>query len=469
MIRKKGTITPAILVITGAFLTVVYGLLILLSMQVDFAQRQLASEQSLNIAEAGINYYRWHLAHDPDDYTDGTGAPGIYSREYLDPEGGRIGYYELEITPPSDGSSLVTIRSTGWTDKYPNVKRTIEASYGLQSFARYAFASNASTWYGQGITIYGDVHSNNGIRQDGINYGRVTSAKQTYMCGTETGCFPPTSRPGVWGSGEDRDLWEYPVPAMDFDGISFDFANMKASAIADGLYLGRTNREGYHFVFRSNGTVDAYEVTSTGSVYAYRVPGEGLGQEGQGGCRRSYQLIQNERLLGNYQLSESAIIFAEADVWVEGSISGRTTLVAAGFPIASSTNNIWVRGNITYVNGPGQDSLGLIAQNDILIVRDVPNNFRVDAAMMAQKGQIIRHGYNTGGNCNSSYNAIRDSLTLNGALISYNKSYWNYLSNGNLISGFRNRTINYDGNLLFAPPPYFPTFGEYEFVNWKEI
>ncbi len=76
---NHGTITPALLVITGTFLTVIYGLLILLSMQVDYSQRQLASEQSLNIAEAGVNYYRWHLAHDPLDFYDGTGATGTYS------------------------------------------------------------------------------------------------------------------------------------------------------------------------------------------------------------------------------------------------------------------------------------------------------------------------------------------------------------------------------------------------------
>src|SRR5690606_34193692 len=97
---KEGTITPALLVITGAFMAVIYGLLILLSLQVDFSQRQLASEQALNIAEAGVNYYRWHLAHDPDDYQDGTGEDGVYTHTYQDPEGGEIGNFDLEILPP---------------------------------------------------------------------------------------------------------------------------------------------------------------------------------------------------------------------------------------------------------------------------------------------------------------------------------------------------------------------------------
>jgi hypothetical protein len=55
----------------------VFGWLVMLaSMQYDFALRSNAYEQSLSIAEAGINYYRWHLAHSPQDYTDGTGGSG---------------------------------------------------------------------------------------------------------------------------------------------------------------------------------------------------------------------------------------------------------------------------------------------------------------------------------------------------------------------------------------------------------
>lgn len=468
--RKNGTVTPAILVITGSFLAVIYGLLILLSMQVDYSQRQLASEQSLNIAEAGINYYRWHLAHDPVDFQDGTASAGPYLHEYRDPEGGAVGSYELEIIPPQNGSSVVTIRSTGRSIDHPSISRTIEAQYGLSSFARFAFLSNASTWYGTGLTLYGDVHSNNGIRQDGINYGMVTSAKEEYMCGTETGCFPPTDRPGVWGSGSDQSLWDFPVPAMDFDSISFDFSNMRTSAQNDGLYLGPTNNPGYHLTFKSDGTVDVRAVTGTNYLYGYRSPGEGLGAEGQGGCRRRYQIITNENLIGNYPLSEAAIIFSEEDLWIEGNVSGRTTVVAAGFPITSSTINIWIKNSIVYTNDPGEDSLGIIAQNDVLFVRDLPNDFRIDAVLMAQKGQIIRHAYaGYTAQCANQQNAVRNSLTINGGLISYNKSYWNYVSNGILRSGFTDRTINYDGNLLFAPPPYFPTFGEYQFISWKEL
>src|SRR5690554_1804352 len=104
MKKEAGSVTPALLVIIGTMVVVIYGLLLILAMQLNYSHRQIASEEALHIAEAGINYYRWHLAHDPNDYTDGTDNPGPYVREYHDPEGGLVGYYELEITPPESGS-----------------------------------------------------------------------------------------------------------------------------------------------------------------------------------------------------------------------------------------------------------------------------------------------------------------------------------------------------------------------------
>lgn len=464
---NKGTITPALIVITGSFLVVIYGLLYLLSIQLSYSNRQIGSEAAVNMAEAGVNYYRWHLAHDPTDFTDGTGNPGPYEHEYTDPQGKALGRYSLEITPPSLGSSIVTITSTGWTYQFPKVRRTIVVQYGIPSFARYSFLSNASSWYGSGITVNGLIHSNNGIRMDGTNTSLVTSAQDEYMCGSETGCQPPTQRPGVWGSGGDQGLWQFPVPSIDFDSISLDLTNMLDSAVSDGLHLGSSGSRGYHLTFLDNGTVQVRRVTGTNDIRGYSTPGEGLGSEGNGGCRRLYQLITNENLIGTYNIADVPIIFAEDNLWVEGTVRGRITVVSATFPIQSSNVDIWIRGNLNYSTYDGSDVLGLISQNNIFFVRDIPTDFRVDGILMAQKGKIIRHGYYsscTGNNTNS----IRNSLTVNGGLINYYKSYWNFTSSGVLISGFTTRNINYDTHLLYAPPPYFPTSGEYEFISWKE-
>ena len=368
-----------------------------------------------------------------------------------------MGRFSLEITPPAAGSTVVTVESTGWRLDFPSVKRKIKAKYGIPSMARYSFLNNASIWFGSGITVYGQVHCNNGIRMDGINTSLVTSAKETYICGWETGCWWPQEKPGVWGSGPggEQGLWEFPVPPVDYEAIALDFVTMREEAQTNGLYLGPSGAGGYHLIFLDGGQVAVRRVTATGYVWGYSV---------EGGCQRLYQTINNEESVGTYNLTETPIIFAEDYLWVEGTVEGRTTVVAARFPLDVNNMNIWIRGNLEYDSHDGSDSLGLIAQNDIYFARNIPNDFVVEAALLAKKGHVIRHGYLWF--CGWSSYAVRDSLTLYGSLISNLKSYWNY---GTLpYSGFRTRTTTYDNNLLYEPPPYFPTSGEYELIMWSE-
>lgn len=462
--KEKGSITPALLIITGAFVIVIYGLLFVLSLQVDYSNRQVSSERAIHIAEAGINYYAWHLAHDPTDFQDGTGSSGLYVHDYTDPQGDIIGQFSLNIAPPEEGSTIVTIESTGYTNQYPNVKRTIEVQYGLPSFSQYSFLSNGSAWYGEGSVVNGKIHSNNGIRMDGTNNSIVSSAQEDYQCGTETGCFPPETKPGVWGSGGDQGLWQFPVPSVDFDSISFDFAQMRDDAQDSGLYLSGSGARGYHLIFQSDGTVKVYRITKLNDIQGYSVPGQGLGQQGKGGCEDLEQEIDKETLMGTYNVASTPIIFAEDNLWVEGTIRGRLSVAAVDFPIQSSSSVIWIVDSLNYSSLDGSDALGLIAQNDIYFGRNVSDYFQIDAILLAQKGKIIRHGYFDW--CGGTDEAVKQKLTVNGSIISYFKSYWNFGEGPE--SGFIERELNFDTNALYNPPPYFPSTNAYEFISWRE-
>ena len=454
---QRGFITPALLIIAGSFVIVIYALLLILGLQLSFSNRQVAQEQAINIAEAGINYYRWHLAHAPEDFQDGTGEEGPYEHEYFDPQGSKMGNFSLEITAPENGSSIVTIKSTAWTKEYPNIKRSVVSQYGKPSLTKYSFLQNASSWYGTNITVHGLVHSNNGIRMDGINTSLVTSAQETYLCGSETGCNPSRTKPGVWGSGSggNQGLWQFPVPAVDFDAISFDFRQMRDSAKNEGLYLKPSKKWGYHLIFNQNGTVQVKKVTRTRYYWGYSSDDD---------CQRRYERIRSETTVGTYNVSEKPIIFAEDDLWIEGSVNGKVSVVAARFPIDSYKKNIWICNNLVYADYDHSNSIGVIAQNDIYFCKDIPNDFKVDGALLAQHGKIIRHGYFWW--CGGSSGALKNKLTINGSIISYYKSYWNFYDPPQ--SGFRERVITYDTDLLYAPPPYFPTSGEYEFISWRE-
>lgn len=453
--RSRGSITAPLLIISSTFIVVIYGLLFMITTQFENVERQTQFDQALSIAEAGINYYRWHLAHAPNDYQDGTGQPGPYLHNFKDAQGKELGFYELLIDPPANGSFIITIRSTGWTNQNPEIKRTVIAQYGIPSLTKYSFLSNASNWYGEGITVHGRIHSNNGIRMDGINTSIVSSSMQEYQCGSETGCSPTQKKPGVWGVGPNYSMWQYPVSSIDFDAVFFDLALMKDNAIASGVYLQNSKSEGYHLVFKANGTVDIYKVTQTNSFHGYT---------SHEGCRRLNQDIRRESFVASYSTSDKHLFFIEDQTWVDGVINGTVTIAAAQFPLQSNNTNIIINNNLTYLAKDGKHALGMVAHNDIIMGRDIPTNYEIDGALMAQEGKVIRHGYLD--HCGDSPNAVRNSLTIYGSILSNQKSYWNYGTAPD--SGFVTRTITYDANLLYAPPPYFPTDGEYEFISWKE-
>jgi hypothetical protein len=426
------------------------------AVQQNNAIRTEIFERALTVAQSGAEYYRWHLAHSPNDFQDGTGGAGPYVHQLSDPYGSTEGTFSLQITPPSPGSTNVTIESTGWLNSNPDIRRTVIAKYGIPSLARYSFLHNASVWFGSGLTVQGSAMSNGGIRMDGNNLSTIKSSRQTYTCGSETGCSPAQTKSGVWGAGGPSALWDYPVNSVDFSSLNLDFNTMRTVAQNSGLYLPQSNALGYHIVFQSNGSYVVRRVNNATSRRGWSV---------ERGCENLSQDITNETTIGTYTIAQKPIIFAEDHLWVNGVVNGKATVVAARFPLNVNYMNIWIPGNLTYISKDGHSNLGLFAQNDIYFGLNIPDNFEINAALLASSGKIIRHNYNYSG-CSSFSNAVRDNLTIYGSVISNKKSYWNYGTQP--VSGFETRSIIYDSNLYFEAPPYFPTQGEYEFISWTE-
>ncbi len=452
----NGSISIMVLIFGLVFAVAIGGLVLVAATQHNSSLRTEAFEKSLTIAQSGAEYYRWHLAHDPLDFTDGTGQPGPYVHEISDPYGKTEGIFSLTITPPVSGSSIVMISSQGWVKDHPEIKRTINTRYGIPSLAKYSFLHNANVWFGSGITVHGKVMSNGGIRMDGVNDSTVQSAKQTYTCGSETGCSPSQTKPGVWGSGGPQELWQFPVPQADFNALNVDFNNLRTTAMASGVYLGPSGGYGYHLTFTADGTVVITRITSAENRRGWSV---------ERGCENLYQVISTQQSVGTYNINEKQVIFAEDHLWLDGVVNGRATVAAARFPIDINSMNIWINDNLTYIAKDGHSNLGVFAQNNIYYALNVPNNFEINAALLAQKGRIIRHNYRYAF-CSSYSNAVRNNLTIYGSVISNQKSYWNYGTGP--TSGFITRDVTYDPNNYFDPPPYFPTQGEYEFISWEE-
>lgn len=442
------------------FALVILAVLGYATQQLRVLRSTVDKEMAFQIAEAGINYYQWHLAHYPTDYSDGNGGGcgpcGPYTKDYIDTDTQQVvGQYRISITPPLIGSTIVTIKSEGWTTAQPNIKRSITVRYGIPSLAKYAFLTNSNIHVGSATTFYGLFHSNGGIQYDGVGNAPITSARSTYTCTATDGCSPNTIKPGIWGTApaSTQAFWQFPVPNVDYSAITGDLATIKTGAQTAGLYLAPSNAQGYSIVFQSNGTFRVYKVTSlrahaTGTDPAGVSHPEDLDYNNR---------VEQSTVCNPYpcQMPTNGLVFVEDKVWVEGVMAGRALVAAAKFPYVPSTApSIYIPNNLTYLAKDGSNVLGLISQKDILLTYYVPDDLEIDAAFIAQNGAFQRYNFS---------GTVLDTLTVYGSISSFGQAAIYYGT-----SGYATRSYSYDSNLLYGPPPSFPLSNEgYQQISWS--
>lgn len=469
---KGGYVLLNTLVFASIAIILLVGLVSWFSVTYLGAKHLQFREQAFQIAEAGVDYYRWHLAHWPTDYYDGMASTtvGPYVHEVEDKDGNVIGRYSLMIGAPTTGSTIVTVTSTGVVDAYPSIERTVRTQLAIPSFAKYAIAANDEMRFGEGTEVFGPVHSNGGIRFDGLAHNQVTSALSTYddpdhsgnnehavhtHVGT-TDPLPPTampSRPDVFESGRQVN-----VPAIDFTGITTTLSDLRTKAQTDGRYYAPSGYSGYHVVFQTDDKFKLYRVTSLKSPPQSSCTNVNS-QTGWGTWT-----INAQTLLGTYDNPPNGVIFIDDHVWVSGQIdTARITLAAGRFPVSASTyRSITVNSDLTYTNYDGSDVLALISQNNINVGLESEDDLRIDAALIAQNGRVGRYYYED--DCTPYHS--RSTITLYGMLASAVRYGFAYTDG----SGYQDRIINYDARLLYAPPPHFPLAADqYETISWEEI
>ncbi len=427
-------------------------------------------EQAFQSSEAGIDYYRWHLAHAPTDYQDGTGTSGPYVHFLKDKNDNTVGQFSLDITPPPLGSTLVKIKSTGSSMLDSSYLRKIETEVAKPSIAKYSVAGNNAMRFGAGTEIFGPVHVNGGIRFDGLAHNIVTSGTTTYTdtdsdaCTTNNSygvhtCLSPAdpispatlpSRPDVFEAGR-----LISQPTIDFSGFTTDLAILQANAISGGFYRNAAGSGfvGYHLVLKTDNTFDFYKINSWASL---------------GNCSGStYSFsVGTQTLQGNFSFPANGIIFLEDNIVVDGQINGaRLTITAADLPVPSNPDNfknIIVNNDLLYTSYGGLDSIGLIGQAGVMVGMISEDNLKIDAALIAQNNRVGRFYY-SGESCAYKNRSV---LSLYGMIASYTRYGFAYTDD----TGYETRNLVYDANLLYAPPPNFPLTGnQYNILSWQEV
>ncbi|HTX87250.1 MAG TPA: hypothetical protein VMC41_04280 [Candidatus Nanoarchaeia archaeon] len=470
--NHEGMALPIVLVFGTVALIILGGIVSWAMLNLQAARQAVKREKAFEIAESGNEYYRWHLAHAPADYQDGANSPGPYVHKFYDKTGDLVGSFTLTITPPLTGSTIVTVQSSGKVLSGFTGARTIITKLAKPSLAKFAVAANDNMRFGAGTEVFGPINSNKGIHFDGIAHNLVTSALATYsdpdysepnVFGVYTRVsprdpYPPAavpSRPDVFMAGR-----QFPVPAMDFTGLTADISQMKTDAIANGFYRAGSGALGYNIILKTNDTFDLYQVTALKAVPG-GCPSQSSTQSGWGTWS-----VNTQTLLGNYAFPSNGIIFLEDNIFVQGQINtARLTIVAATFPDDPSTRkSITVNNNLVYTNFDGRDVISLIAQKNINVGLYSQDNLTIDGALVAENGRAGRYYYYPGSSyCGSD--STRTSLTLYG-MIASNQRYGFAYTDG---TGYQTRDIVYDANLLYSPPPSFPqTSDQYSIISWQE-
>lgn len=437
---KRGMFLPLIMLASVLFIAYATALISISMSNTKIANLHNKKITAMSIAEAGINYYMWHLAHSNTDYCDGTtcvgtGTYGPYHHEYVDQHGSVLGTFDLYITPPSAGGSVAIVKSIGKVNGI-SPTRTIVSELGMPSFTKYTLLSNNSqVWIGAGEKITGSLFVNrNGLYNEGEVTGDALSTETTYngWFGTQ----PGVAGPGIFGGAK-----LFPVPQIDFGQLDVNILNLRNGArdLGEGQYYGPSNQKGYHIVL-SGINYQLYRVRR------YNNSG--------------YDITQ-EDLVGTYNYPNQGVIFVADNLWVNGTVNNQKITIVAADPEAqaSQMKRIIVPNTITYTNNDGRDKIGLITQTDILVSQNAPYNMEIDAAMIAKDGEIKIN----------QYNQIKGNMKVYGSMAHNTGLVWTYADiNGTVVSGYQTTETITDNQNVLNPPPKFPTTGSFSILSWRE-
>ncbi len=461
--HTSGYLLLMTLIFTSVFFIIMssfIGYIVTQSQLVNFRYEQT---RATDIAEAGLNYYKWSLAHYPNDLNDGNGpgVPGPYVHTFQDPLTGDIGEFALTIASTTYCGEVTSIdvTSVGHTYTNPDAKAVVHGRYARPTIASYSMVTNSGIYYASAGTVNGPVHSNQGVKMNKAHNSVISSGQTSWSCDSSYGCNPTVTVDGVFTTMptvSSPSLFAFPVTPIDFNGITINLASMqnKAETVTGAVYIPPSNKSGYHLDFNGNQLVVRKVNSKTNEPN-----GKAWGWY--------YNQMNGTSPYATYTIDPSCpVVFVEDDVWLEGDIAGKVTVAAADVDTPGNDPSIFLNGDITY----GNSSAGLlaVAEKDVLIGFDVPEDLTLEGIFIAQTGFFGRYNYSDnkipGG---FAQHKIKDSLTLHGTVVSANRAAYNYGSP--LVSGFSNVINTYDTSQVYNPPPLTPYSTDvYTFFNWRQ-
>ena len=357
--------------------------------------------------------------------TAGAGTAWAYSLDWTYPNGFdnwrqlSNGYeYSLQVTPPEAGSLSVKMVATGRKIGSTTDQRRLEVLIRPSSIADYQRIVNGDVAWGATATTWGKLYANGDIDHDGIAKGHI------YAEGQITGSVTMQDGAQKYDSDSTPDIRSQIKNPVNFAALLASLVDVQRASQVAGINLDNPSSAAWRLTFQSGGTVQVRACTLSGGN-----PPEDVAPSC--GSATSYAVPIN----GAIYTGQTAI--------VSGTVNGRVTV--------ASNDDIIIANNISYVQ-PGDDVLGLAAKNDVIGPQWAPNNLTWTAGVLAQSGTWRGAGPNG---------------THSGLMTHVGSSTTNL---GGSWTAWDARDYSYDQNLLYLPPPWFPTIEDaYTVVLFREL
>ena len=330
--------------------------------------------------------------------------------------------YNLQILPQS-GLSTISILATGRPQGDTNKAnwREIQTLIRPANLTDYYRVVNDDIGFAALTTTNGQVYANGSIDHNG------TATANLYATGSI--------------SGPDRGLLngaqKFPnSPPIDFSKFLASLSDVKNAA----------DNGGYHL----SGSVAAWKIVFTSDGYFTYSP-----------CSQSGSYIVESRTPScsgsgtRVPVPSNGAIYTDHTAIVSGTVHGRVTI--------ASFNNVDISGNISYVT-PGQDVLGLIANNGVYITKWAAPDVTWTAAVLAETGtwQACKNSSATSLSGCTSGTATHGTLIFTGSSTTAN--------GGDFGEFTEEHTFNYDKNLEYLSPPFFPSLTDtYTTLVFREV
>lgn len=349
--------------------------------------------------------------------------------------------YNLEITGPSGSSSqlaeAVQILSTGcrWNTTTSAcqtgttaAQREIQTALLPSSAASWQMIANTSISYGSAATTTGRVYVNGNLTHDG------TATANLYATGSISGAVSLQNGATEYDSNSNPSVSTEVPGGINFSTFVESNTEIQRAATYAGVYLSQASPPAaWEIVFNSNGTFTAAACSQVGSSAVWLTAPSC-------GTATTYSMPAN----GAIYSAQTVIIGSASSA---STVDGRVTV--------TSGTDIVIGNDISYLSG-SNSVLGLVASDDMVVAGWAPSTLSWNAATVTESGQWTDACGESSQDCGS-----KSSMTFTGSTATYA---------GGSMSEFNSRTYNFDSNLTWLDPPWFPTIeNPYTVLLQREI